>query len=96
MKYPGIYIYIYACILLTVATFHVSDEFRLQVWLEEAGLGHYVENFYVNDYQSIADVADIDLCEDTFDLLEMDVPAHRKRLTHAGEYCIWIPAQPIT
>ena len=63
----------------------ISGECKLLTWLEQWGLGHYFENFRVNELCDLRQVANIDLNDlDLFNDLEMDVPAHRKRLHKAG------------
>ena len=77
---------LWICILsLPARRFRPSSEFRLLCWLEQHGLGYYYENFRLSDLNDLQQLERLDLTEQMFDELEMDVPAHRKRLHKAGE-----------
>eukprot|EP00057_Strongylocentrotus_purpuratus_P024851 XP_011679325.1 PREDICTED: acidic leucine-rich nuclear phosphoprotein 32 family member E-like isoform X2 [Strongylocentrotus purpuratus] len=67
-------------ILHAAKTYQLSEECEVFLWLRENGLDYYFSNFMSGSYQTLRDIASMDPTAEVLRELEVQLPAHRKRL----------------
>ena len=70
-------------------THKLSEECEMFLWLRENGLDYYFSNFVSGNFHTLRDIASIDLTAEVFRELEVQLPAHRKRLRLASKYILY-------
>ncbi|XP_071480296.1 uncharacterized protein [Diadema antillarum] len=67
-------------ILHAAHTHQLSEECEVFLWLREIGLDYYFSNFMSGNFHTLRDIASMDPTPEVLRELEVELPAHRKRL----------------